>query len=188
MVKITTSNFQKGIFIKHKEAIHQIVNFQFVNPGKGSAFVRTKLKHIPSGKVVEFTFKSGEPVEEIPVHIKEMQYLYRLNEEYIFMDKYTYEQISINEKIIGFFSQYLKEGDCYQILIYENNAIGMRYPKKVKLKVVQADEAIKGNTVMGAKKLVTLETGVQIYTPLFIKSGDQVFIDPETGEYIERIK
>ena len=186
MSVVTTSDFQKGMFIEFKGETNQIVEFQHVNPGKGSAFVRTKLKNLKTGKVAEFTYKSGETVEEIPVEVHEMQYLYKDNESFVFMDRFSYEQVNLPKEIIGSFYQFLKEGDVYQILLHNGQAIGMRYPKKVRLLVIAADEAIKGNTVMGAKKLVQLETGVNIAAPLFIKKGDLISIDPETGEYLER--
>ena len=187
MSKITTSNFQKGTFIEFKSEPHQIVEFQFVNPGKGSAFVRTKLKSINSGKVQEFTFKSGEMVEEVPIAVHEMQYLYKSDKDFIFMDKLTYEQYTLNKSILGNFQKLIKTGEIYQILLHDNKAIGMRYPKKVKMLVTEADVAVKGNTVMGAKKLVTVETGLQIAVPLFIKKGDTISVDPETCEYVERL-
>lgn len=186
MSKITTSDFQKGMFIEFRGETNQIVEFQHVNPGKGSAFIRTKLKNLKTGKVQEFTYKSGETVEEVPVEVHEMQYLYKGDGNFVFMDRFSYEQTTLEKEIIGTFHQFLKEGDIYQILLHEGLAIGMRYPKKVRLLVTGADEAVKGNTVMGAKKLVQLETGVKIAVPLFIKKGDIVSIDPESGEYLER--
>lgn len=187
MTKIATSDFQKGIFIEFKEEPHQIVDFQFVNPGKGSAFVRAKLKSIKSEKVQEFTFKSGETVEEVPIMVREMQFLYKAVKNYYFMDKVSYEQINISEEIIGNFQKFLKVGEIYQILILDNQGVGMRYPKKVRMEVIEADVGVKGNSVTGAKKLVTIETGIQVAVPLFIKKGDVISIDPETGEYLERV-
>jgi len=186
MAKISTSDFKKGIFIEFKGEPNQIMEFQFVNPGKGSAFVRTKLKNLASGKVQEFTYKSGETVEEVPIMTREMQYLYKSGENYIFMDKNTYEQMTINKNIIGDFYRFLRESELYQLLILEDKVIGMRYPKKIRLIVINADEAVRGNTVMGAKKIIELETGVKIAAPLFIKKGDLIVIDPISGEYIER--
>lgn len=186
MSKITTADFQKGIFIEFKGEPNQILEFQHVNPGKGSAFIRTKLKNIKTGKVQEFTYKSGETVEEIPVNVREMQYLYKAGEDFIFMNKFTYEQMNMPKSILGNFEKFIKEGEIYQILIHEDNPIGMRFPKKVRLQVIEAEEAIKGNTTTSAKKTVILETGVQILAPLFIKKGDLIAINPETGEYLER--
>jgi elongation factor P len=187
MSKISTSDFQKGMFIEFKNEIQQIISFQHVNPGKGSAFVRTRLKSLNSGKVLEYTFKSGESVEQLSVHVREMQFLYKQQEDLIFMDNESYEQLSVQKAVIGPFSNFLKEGATYQMLIFEEKLIGMRYPKKVQLKVIEAPDAVKGNTVIGGKKEVTLETGVTIQAPLFIKIGDMVSVDPESGEYQERI-
>lgn len=187
MTKISTSSFQKGIFIEFKGESHQIIEFQFINPGKGSAFVRTKLKNIKTTKVQEYTFKSGETVEEIPINIRELQYLYKDNLNYIFMDRLSYEQYSLSQKIVGDFAKFIKEGEIYQIYLHRHEAIGMRYPKKVKLLVQNAEEAVKGSTVMGAKKIVILESGAKIAVPLFIKTGDLIAVDPQTGEYVERV-
>lgn len=186
MTNITTADFEKGIFIEFKGEPHQIVDTQFVNPGKGSAFVRTKLKNVKSGRVQEFTYKSGESAIQIPIEVHEMQYLYKENESFVFMDNRNYEQISLPRDILGNFTNFIKEGDVYQILIYEGEALGMRFPKKVRLLVTEAEEGAKGNTVMGAKKLVTVETGAPVAVPLFIKKGDLIAIDAESGQYVAR--
>jgi elongation factor P len=186
MSKISTSNFQKGIFIQYRDMPHQIVEFTFVNPGKGSAFVRTKLKSVTTGKVQEFTFKSGETVEEVPINVREAQYLYKENEKFVFMDKFTYEQYYLTKEILGNFYKFIKEGEEYQVLVLDGQGVGIRRPKKVKLKVTDADEAVRGNTVMGAKKTVILETEAQIIVPLFIKKDDYIYVDPEGEEYLER--
>lgn len=187
MAKITTSNFQKGIFIEFRGQPCQIVRFQHVNPGKGSAFVRTKLKNLKTGKVCEFTYKSGEAVEELLIEVHEMQYLYRDNDNFFFMDKLTFEQVSLKKEIIDSFASYIKEGESYQIFTHDKKALGIRPPKKVKLLVTEAEEAVKGNTAMGAKKTVELETGIKTNVPLFIKKGDLIALNPETGEYLERV-
>lgn len=187
MSKVSTSDFTKGMFILFRDEPHQIVDLTFVNPGKGSAFVRTKLKSIKTGNVNEFTYKSGEMAQEYPVFTQEMQYLYKQGEEYIFMDPSSYEQMGLAATLAGDFAQFFKEGDTYQILVHDNAAIGMRTPKKVRLKVISAEDAVKGSTVSGAKKMVTLETGATVAVPLFIKEGDTIAIDPENGQYIERV-
>jgi len=187
MGKITTASFQKGMFIEFKGEPHQIIGLEFVNPGKGSAFVRSKLKNVRTGRVQEFTYKSGETAVEIPIEIHEMQYLYREMDKYIFMDNRNYEQLSLSNDLLGNFSQFIKEGETYQILVHQGEALGMRFPKKVRLLVTDAEEGAKGNTVMGAKKLVIVETGAQIRVPLFIKKGDLIAIDPESGEYVARV-
>jgi elongation factor P len=186
MSNITTAQFSKGMFLEFKGEPHQIVDLTFVNPGKGSAFVRTKLKSLKTGKVQEFTYKSGESAVEVPVNTREMQYLYKEGENYIFMDNFSYEQYPISGTMLGSYVNYLKPNDTYQILINGEDAVGIRFPKKVHLKVTEADEGSKGNTVSGATKTVTVETGAIITVPLFIKQGDVLAIDPESGSYLER--
>ena len=186
MSVITTANFTKGIFIEFKGEPHQIVELNFVNPGKGSAVVRTRLKSLKSGKVQEFTYKSGESATEIPVATREMQYLYKEGDKYIFMDNFSYEQFGISEAMLGSYVHYIKPNDTYQILVNGEDAVGLRFPKKVRLKVTEADDGAKGNTVSGATKTVVVETGAVVTVPLFIKEGDVVAIDPETGAYLER--
>jgi elongation factor P len=186
MSTITTAQFNKGMFIEFKGEPHQIVDLTFVNPGKGSAFVRTKLKSLKTGKVQEFTYKSGESAQEIPVATREMQYLYKEGENYIFMDNFSYEQYPIPSMMLGSYVNYLKSSDTYQILVNGDEAVGIRFPKKVHLRVTEADEGSKGNTVTGATKTVVVETGAVITVPLFIKQGDMLAIDPETGTYLER--
>lgn len=186
MSVVSTSNFQKGMFIEYKGEPHQIAGLEFVNPGKGSAFVRAKLKNVKTGRVQEFTYKSGETAEEIPIEVHEMQYLYREMDKYVFMNNRNYEQLSLTKDILGNFSNFIKEGETYQILVHEGVALGMRFPKKVRLLVIEAEEGARGNTATGAKKVVTVETGAQITVPLFIKKGDLIAIDPESGEYVAR--
>lgn len=186
MASITTAQFQKGMFIEFKNEPHQIVEFQHVNPGKGSAFVRTRLKSLKSGRVQEFTYKAGDSVVEIPVETREMQYLYKEGEEFIFMDNFNYNQYSLSALIMGDYARFIKPNDTYQILVNGEEAVGLRFPKKVRLQVTEADEGAKGNTVAGATKTVVVETGAVITVPLFIKLGDTIAIDPESGSYLER--
>lgn len=187
MSRITTADFQKGMYIEFKSEPHQIVEFQHVNPGKGSAFVRTKLKSLKTGRTQEFTYKSGEEVEQLDIFTREMQYLYKENENFVFMDDRTYEQLSVPGAVLGNLANFLKENETYQLLIYNDVAIGVRFPKKVRLTVVETEDAVRGNTVSGATKPAKLETGVIIQVPLFIKEGDVVGVDPEAGEYVDRV-
>lgn len=186
MSRITTAQFHKGMFIEFKGEPYQIMEFQHVNPGKGSAFVRTKLKGFKTGKTLEFTFKAGEGMEEVSINTREMQYLYKENDKYTFMDNFNYEQFILNKDILGDYAKFLKENDIYQILVHEDRAVGIRFPKKIRLKVIETEDAIKGNTVSGAIKPAKVETGAIISVPLFIKVGDVVGIDPEIGEYVDR--
>lgn len=187
MSKVSTADFAKGMFIIYRDLPHQIVDMQFVNPGKGGAFVRTRLKNIQTGQVFEFTYKSGETVEGYTVNTREMQYLYKEGDGYVFMDPESYEQVTLSADLLGNFTNYIQESNTYQVLLHDTTPLGMRFPKKVRLKVVEAEEAVAGNTVSGAKKSVVLETGVRIFVPLFIKTGDLVGVNPETNEYQERV-
>lgn len=186
MSTTNTAEFKKGMFIEFKGEPYQIVEFQHVNPGKGSAFVRTRLKSLKTGKVQDFTYKSGESVNELPVMTREMQYLYKEGESYLFMDNQTFEQYSVPGPMLGTFVDYLKANETYQIMVHEEQVVGVRLPKKVRLLVTEAEEGVKGDTVGGAQKIVTVETGAQVSVPLFIKTGEMIAIDPETGTYVER--
>ena len=186
MSNITTAQFQKGIFIEFKGEPHQIAEFQHVNPGKGSAFVRTKLKSLKTGRVQEFTYKSGESVTEIPIETQEMQYLYQEGDKYVFMNNFTYDQFQVPAVIIEDYLHYLKQNDTYQLLVHDEDVVGIRFPKKVRLKVTHAEEGARGDTVSGAGKVVEAETGLKVTVPLFIRQGDTIAIDTETGQYLER--
>lgn len=186
MATITTSDFSKGGFILFKNEPHQIVEFQHVNPGKGSAFVRTKLKSVKTGRVQEFTYKSGESVEELFVETREMQYLYEEGDKSLFMDNETFDQYELNSTLLGAFASYIKAGETYQILVHEGEAIGIRPPKRVTLTVTEAVDGAKGNTATSATKVVTVESGATVTVPLFIRQGEKIVIDPESGSYLER--
>ncbi len=187
MSTISTADFKKGIFVIFKDEPHQIVEFQHVNPGKGSAFVRTRLKALKTGRVQEFTYKSGDSVEEYPVNTREMQYLYQDGGGFVFMDNFNYEQFTLSRELLGDYTSYLKPNDIYQVLVSGDQPVGLRFPKKVRLKVVEADEGgARGNTVGGASKAVKVETGLIVNVPLFIKEGEMIAVDPETGSYLER--
>lgn len=187
MSTVTTADFRKGMCVEFKDEPHIIVEFQHVNPGKGSAFVRTRLKSLKTGKVQEFTYKSGETVTEVPVETHEMQYLYKEGDAYVFMDNQSYEQFHLTETLLGDYTKYLKPNDIYQIMINGEEAVGVRFPKKVRLQVTEADAGAKGDTASGGgTKIVKVETGALVTVPLFIKEGEVIAIDPETGAYLER--
>ncbi len=186
MSTITTAQFRKGGVVEFKGEPHAIVAFTHVNPGKGSAFVRTRLKSLKTGRVQEFTYKSGETVTEIPVATHEAQYLYKEGANYVFMDNVTYEQYHVGESVLSDYLSYLKPNDTYQLLVHEDDVLGIRFPKKVRLRVTHAEEGSRGDTVAGAGKVVEVETGLKVTAPLFIKEGDTIAIDTETGQYLER--
>ncbi|RJR14789.1 elongation factor P [Candidatus Microgenomates bacterium] len=187
MSKITTSDFRKGMFVEFKGEPHQIMEFQHVNPGKGSAFVRTKLKNFKTGRTQEFTYKAGESVTEIIITTREMQYLYKEGNVYQFMDNENYEQFAVPVDILSSYEGFFKENETYQLMVLDGAVVGVRFPKKVRLKVTDTEDAVKGNTVSGATKAAILETGVTVQVPLFIKNGDTIGVDPETRTYVERV-
>jgi elongation factor P len=183
----TTSDIKKGIVIKFKGEPHLVTDFQHVNPGKGSAFVRTKLKNIRTGNTFENTYKSGEKIEIVDITKKTMRFIYNKGEEYYFLDPETSQRVCINENIMLGKGRYLKKGQETTILVADEEPVGIELPIKITYKVIEAAPAVKGDTASGrVTKEVTLENGLKIKTPLFIKEGDEIVINTETGEYVER--
>ncbi len=178
----------KGTCLLVKNEPHLVVEREFVNPGKGSAFVRLRLKNLRNGLSISQTIKTAETVEDVEVLNKNAQYLYADNESYHFMDSENYEQVAVARE--GFEDRvfFLKEGDVYQLVFWENKALDIVLPYKMTFKVVEAEEALRGDTVTGATKTVTLETGLKIRVPLFIKQDDKIIINTETKDYVERVK
>ena len=185
-MKINAGNIQKGQFIIHNAEIWQVTKASFYSPGKGSALMRSNLKNIKSGRTLAYTYKSNEEVESVEVDTRELQYLYKDSSDLYFMNSKTYEQFTLNLAVVGQVANYLKEGDLVQVLLYNNEPINIRPLKAIKLKVIEAEEGARGNTMTAPKKNVKLETGAYILAPLFIKVGDTISINPETGEYLER--
>lgn len=179
-------SISKGMFLLIKDEPHVVVEREFVNPGKGSAFVRLKLKNLKTGQVLKQVSKSQEMLEDIEVETRGAQYLYADAGNYIFMDTDTYEQFGV--PIAGNEDKrfFMKEGDSFQIPFYDEEPIDILIPYKIVLTVTRAEAALKGDTVSGATKPVTLETGLEIKVPLFIKEGDRLLINTETREYVER--
>lgn len=183
----STPDFRKGLRIELNNEPYIIVDFQHFKPGKGGAFVRTKLKNLLNGRVVDKTFRSGEKVGKPDIEEKEMQFLYK-DDEFHFMDNTTFEQISLAAELIGDSKNFLQENTNVSILFYQNQPINLELPIFVELEVVEAEPGVKGDTASGATKPVTVETGAKIQVPLFIEEGDRLKIDTRTGEYIERVK
>ena len=182
-----TSDFRKGLKIELEGKPLIIVDFLHVKPGKGGAFIRTRLKNMESGQVLEKTFRSGEKVDRPDLLEREMQYLYQDAEGYCFMDNDNYEQIFIDEDHLGDSKSFLKENIDVKVLMFNNKPIGVELPIFVQLQITQTDPGVRGDTATGATKPATLETGVVIQVPLFINQGDSVKIDTRTGEYVERV-
>jgi elongation factor P len=185
---ISTSDFKNGLSIELDQDLYTIVEFQHVKPGKGGAFVRTKLKNFQTGAVLDRTFRSGEKFEQAIIDRKDMQYIYNDGYNYYFMDKDTYEQIPINQEVVGDYADLLKEGNDVQITFWKGKVIGVDLPASIALKVVDTVPGAKGNTVSGALKPATLETGAVVQVPLFIKEGDVIKVSTSDKKYQERVQ
>ncbi|MBX2974917.1 MAG: elongation factor P [Ignavibacteriaceae bacterium] len=183
-----TSDFKNGLIIKFKNDLYTITEFQHVKPGKGGAFVRTTLKSLRTGRVLDNTFRSGESVDVVRVERRKYQYLYRDGEFLVCMDNDTYEQINVPEILFGDGVNFLKESEEVEILFNGEEIINVEIPVFVKLKVVSTEPGFKGDTATGALKPATLETGVSVNVPLFVNTDDMLKIDTRTGGYVERVK
>lgn len=186
MAIIKAGNIRKGSYILFKNLPHLVTKTEFVSPGKGSAFIRARLKGIKTGTTQEFTFKSMESIEELDVQSKEMQFLYLDGDDVVFMDPRTYEQVNVAKVLMDEKVGYLTPDVSVFILFFNDEAIGVRFPLSVKLKVTYSEDATAGNRVNAPKKPVTMETGITVQAPLFVKTGDTLIIDTETGEYVSR--
>ena len=184
----TTANIKNGAVILHKNKRMKVVEFQHVKPGKGGAFVRTKLKDIKTGKVIDETFNSGHKLEFIRVEARQMQFLYVDGESHVFMDNETFEQINIQSSLIENSVNFLTSGLNVDLLFDGDTVLDVRLPAHVILEVSDTEPGFKGNTATGATKPATLETGYILNVPLFINEGEKLKIDTRTGEYVERSK
>tara|TARA_Y100001968_G_scaffold15821_1_gene12632 strand:+ start:288 stop:845 length:558 start_codon:yes stop_codon:yes gene_type:complete len=182
-----TTDFRNGFTMLIDGAIFSIAEFQHVKPGKGSAFVRTKLKNMKTGAVLDRTFRSGDKVDEVRLEKREMQYLYSEGDTYYFMDLDTYEQTPVERDVIGDGAGLLKESENAYLLVAREEVIGVDLPNFVTLAVTHTEPGIKGDTATGAVKPATLETGYIVQVPLFINQGDTLKIDTRTGDYVERV-
>ena len=185
---VVAGDFKNGITFEMEGNVFQVVEFQHVKPGKGAAFVRTKLKNVITGAVIEKTFSPTDKYENAYVERKDMQYLYNDGELYYFMDLETFEQLPLEEKKLGDNFKFVKEEMLCKIISYKGNVFGVEPPMFVELEVTDTEPGFKGDTATGASKPATLETGAQIKVPLFINIGDVLKIDTRTGEYLERAK
>ncbi|NOK33155.1 elongation factor P [Corallococcus exercitus] len=185
---VDTSEFRNGLKIEIDGEPFVIEYFQHVKPGKGSAFVRTKIRSLLSGRMLEPTMKSGDKVGVPDIEQKDMEYLYNSGDEYYFMEKKTFEQTFITEKVLGDAKNFLKENTPVEVLYWNGKAISVGLPNSVDLKVVKCDPGVRGDTVSGAMKPATLETGFTVNVPLFINEGDVLKIDTrEGGKYLTRV-
>jgi len=184
---ISAGDFRKGVTVEMDNSVYTIVDFQHVKPGKGAAFVRTKLKNVITGGVLEKTFSPTEKLPKAHVETKEMQYLYNDGELYYFMDSQTYEQIPLNHSQVEDAIKYVKENTNVTIKFFKGAAFSVEPPNFVELEVTHTEPGFKGDTATGGSKPATLETGAVIQVPLFVNTGDVIRVDTRTDEYMERV-
>jgi elongation factor P len=183
---ISVNDFKTGLTVEVDGEIFSVLEFQHVKPGKGAAFVRSKLKNLRNGNIVERTFRAGETIGRAHVENREVQYLYNSGDEYVFMDNETYDQFSLSRDRLEWELNFLKENMNVHIVSYQGEIIGINLPNSVELKVVETEPGVKGNTATGATKNAKLETGLNVQVPLFINEGDVLLIDTREGRYISR--
>lgn len=183
---ISTNDFSTGLTIELDDDIYQVINFEHSKSGRGGAFVRTKLKSLTDGHVMNKTFRAGEKIKQAHIETKSMQYLYKDGDKHIFMDEETYEQTYLNIETLGDKIKYFKENMTIEVSFYEGRPIDINLPTAVELEVTYAPPAVKGDTVSGGTKEVELETGLKLQVPLFIERGTVIKVDTRTGEYLSR--
>ena len=186
MATITTNDLKNGMSLDLDEGLFQVVEFQHVKPGKGGAFVRTTLKNVRNGAVVDKTFRAGEKVERAIIDKREMQFLYREGDDYVFMDNQSYEQVNVTSVALGDAANYLIEGNAAVLQMYGDEIVGVDLPAAVELAIAETEPGIQGDRVSGARKPATLETGLIVQVPLFVGPGDRVKVDTRTGDYLSR--
>jgi elongation factor P len=185
-MQVSTAEFKKGLKIQFDGQPYTIVDFQHVKPGKGGAFVRTKLKHMRQGRVIDNTFRAGEKVELVDFEDKHMQYLYK-DDRYHFMDSETYDQISLSAEEVGDARDFLKENTDVDILFIDGSPVTVELPTFMELAIAKTDPGIRGDTASGGSKPATLESGAVVQVPLFLNQGDVVKVDTRTAEYLGRV-
>ena len=187
MAQVSTNDLKNGMALDLPEGLVTVVEFQHVKPGKGGAFVRTKLKNVRTGAVIDRTYRADEKLEQAIVDKREMQYLYTDGEHYVFMDNTTYDQRHVDTTTLGDATKYLKEGDAAILQIYKDEIVGVDLPTAVELEVTVTEPGVQGDRVSGARKPATLETGLVVQVPLFVNQGDRVKVDTRSGEYLTRV-
>jgi elongation factor P len=183
---ISTGDFRTGLTIEIGEGIFQIIEFQHVKPGKGGAFVRTRLRNLRTGAVIDKTFRAGERMEQAIIDRRPLQFLYRAGDDYVFMDTHTFDQTALPGARVGEGVKYLKPDTEVQVMTFGSEMLGVDLPNTVELQVTQTDPGLRGDTASGGSKPATLETGAVVNVPLFINEGDVLRIDTRTGKYLER--
>jgi elongation factor P len=183
---VSTNDLKNGMSLDLPEGLFSVVEFQHVKPGKGGAFVRTKLKNVRSGAVIERTYRADEKLEQAIIDKRDMQFLYRDGTDYVFMDTTSYDQLQVPPDALGEAPNYLKEGDAANVQMYNSEIVGVELPASVELTVTETEPGMQGDRVSGARKPATLQTGHQVQVPLFVNIGDVIKVDTRSGEYLTR--
>lgn len=184
----STSDIKNNLVMELNGSLYKVVEFLHVKPGKGNAFVRTKLKRIPGGQVIEQTFRSGEKIDDVKLIANEMTYLYSDDSHYHIMDNDTYEQIAIDAELMEGVKNYLKENDIIKVLFRDTTPVDVEVAPHVILEITDTDPGLRGDTATGGSKPAFLETGLKVTVPLFLNIGEKVKVDTRTGEYLERVR
>jgi len=185
---ISSNDLRPGACFKYDNQLWKCSEFQHVKPGKGPAFVRVKQQNLRTGAIIERTYRAGEKIKDIRVESREMQYLYRDGTNYVFMDTETYDQIGVNEKLIGDKAGFLLENTNATVMMHESEILDVSPPTFLKVKVVKTDPGVKGDTAQGGNKPAKIESGATVQVPLFVNEGDKIKVDTRDGRYIERVK
>ena len=184
---ISAGELRNGVTMEYEGEIYSVLEFQHVKPGKGAAFVRTRLKNIKTGAVVEKTFRPTEKMSKAHIDRMDMQYLYNDGDLYYFMDVQTYDQVALNKETIGDALKFVKENEMVKVCSYNGNVFAIEPPLFVELQITETEPGFAGNTAQGATKPAIVETGAQVSVPLFVNQGDVIKIDTRTGEYLSRV-
>ena len=184
---VDTSQFRNGLKIELDGEPYTIVSFQHVKPGKGGAFVRTKVRNLKNGRTIDRRFRSGEKVDEADIQENKMQYLYRDGENLVFMDSQTFEQLPFSEAQVGDAKEFLKENQEVDVLFWRSKPINIELPPFIEAKITRCEPGIKGDTASNVTKPATIETGAVVQVPLFVKEGERIRVDTRTGDYVERV-
>ena len=187
MAAVSSNDLKNGMTLNLPEGLFSVVEFQHVKPGKGGAFVRTKLKNLRTGAVIDRTYRADERLDQAIIEKREMQFLYSDGGSYVFMDNADYEQMTSPRQALGPAANFLKEGDSALLQFYDDEIIGVDLPAAVELTVTQTEPGVQGDRVSGARKPAVLETGITVQVPLFVNSGDRVKVDTRSGEYLTRV-
>jgi elongation factor P len=186
MAAMSTNDLKKGMTLNLAEGLFQVVDFQHVKPGKGGAFVRTTLRNARTGAVLERTFRADEKVEQAVIEKKEMQFLYRDGDDFVFMDNSTYDQQHVSPAALGSSASYIVDGSTVVLQMYGTEIVGTDLPAAVELSIRDTEPGVQGDRVSGARKPATLETGLVVQVPLFVNTGDRIKVDTRSGEYISK--